>query len=99
MRAIYLVYACYIGANDGFSSQTGYPKVFDSTSYGGDTELTRKRAYADYHECLGAMGKIDTRKVQEAMIIDVLSGIQIEVSRIGDLDPEEPEEPEENVLV
>lgn len=91
-RALLIVYACYVGANDGFSSLSGYPKVFDSTSYGGDTELTRKRAYADYHEVLGAMGKIDTRKVQEAMIIDVLSGIQIEVSLIGGLEDPEPEE-------
>lgn len=94
MRAIFLVYACYIGANDGFSSLSGYPKVFDSNSYGGDTELTRKRAYADYHECLGVMGKNDTRKLQEAMIIDVLTGIQIEVSRIGDLNAPDPEEDE-----
>ena len=96
MRKIFLVYACYVGANDGFSSVSGYPKVFDSNSYGGDTELTRKRAYADYWDCLGAMGKVDTRKVQEAMIIDVNSGIQIEVSVIGKLNTSEPEE---NVLV
>lgn len=91
MRKIYLVYACYIGANDGFSSLTSYPKVFDSTTYGDDTELTRKRAYADYHEVLGAMGKNDTRKIQEAMIIDVISGTQIEVSVIGDLNTSESE--------
>ncbi len=94
MRKIYLIYACYIGSNGGFSTLTGYPKLFDSNSYGGDIELTRKRAYADYHEVLGAMGKVDTRQVQEAMIIDVLTGIQIEVSRIGDL-PDNPEPEEE----
>lgn len=97
-RAIFIIYACYVGANDGFSSLSGYPKVFDSNSYGGDTELTRKRAYADYWDCLGAMGKIDTRKVQEAMIIDVISGIQIEVFRIGDLNPAESGE-YEDILV
>lgn len=90
-RNIFLVYACIVDANGTFNSLDGYPKKFDSNSYSGDTEKARKRAYADYHDVLGAMGKIDTRKVQEAMIIDVNTGIQIEVSRIGDLEEQEAE--------
>ena len=88
MRKIYLVYACIVDANGTFNSLDGYPKKFDSKSYDGDTEKARQRAYGDYHDVLGAMCKVDSRQVQEAMIIDVLTGIQIEVTRIGDLAPE-----------
>ena len=88
MRALYLVYAAYIGSNGNFATLTGYPKTFDSNSYGEDTELTRKRAYADYHEALGAMGKVDTRQEQIAMIIDMETGMQIESFKIGDLNPD-----------
>ena len=87
MRALYLVYACIVDANGTFNTLSGYPKTFDSNNYSGDTEKARQRAYGDYHEALGAMCKRDDRMEQIAMIIDVASGIQIEVSRIGDLVP------------
>ena len=92
MRALYLVYACIVDANGTFNTLSGYPKTFDSNNYSGDTEKARQRAYGDYHEALGAMCKRDDRMEQIAMIIDVASGIQIEVSRIGDLNAPEPEE-------
>ena len=34
---------------------SGYPKTFDSTSYGNDIELTMKKAKADYYNRLGIM--------------------------------------------
>ena len=93
MRKIYLVYACIVDANGTFNSLEGYPKKFDSNSYSGDTEKAKQRAYGDYHEALGAMCKVDSRQIQEAMIIDVDTGIQIEVTRMGSLNQEpEPEE-------
>lgn len=91
MRKIYLVYACIVDANGTFNSLEGYPKKFDSNSYSGDTEKAKNRAYGDYHEVLGAMCKVDSRQIQEAMIIDVDTGIQIEVTRMGSLNPEAEE--------
>lgn len=88
-RAIFLVYACIVDANGNFNSLDGYPKKFDSNSYSGDTEKARSRAYAEYHEVLGTFYKRDDRMVQEAMIIDVATGIQIEVARVGNLNPTE----------
>lgn len=92
MRALYLVYACIVDANGTFNTLSGYPKTFDSNNYSGDTEKARQRAYGEYHEVLGAMYKRDDRQEQIAMIIDVSTGVQIEVARIGDLNTPEPEE-------
>ena len=94
MREIYEVYAKVVDANGNYNTLSGYPKVFDSNSYDGDTEKTRQRAYGGYHECLGAMAKIDTRQLQFAMLIDARTGQQIELERIGSLNPDAPE-PEE----
>lgn len=94
MRAIFLVYAAIVDANGTFNTLSGYPKSFDSKNYSDDTEKARARAYGEYHDVLGAMYKRDDRMVQEAMIIDVSTGIQIESARIGDLNPVTPE-PEE----
>lgn len=94
MRALYLVYAAIVDANGTFNTLSGYPKTFDSKTYSDDTEKARQRAYGEYHDVLGAMCKRDDRQEQIAMIIDVASGVQIEASRIGDLNPA-PEENEE----
>lgn len=94
-RAIFLVYACIVDANGTFNTLDGYPKKYDSNSYSGDTEKARNRAYAEYHDVLGAFYKRDDRMVQEAMIIDVNTGIQIETAIIGDLNPIQPEDIED----
>lgn len=91
-RNIFLVYAAIVDANGTFNTLSGYPKTFDSKNYSGDIDKARQRAYGEYHEVLGAMYKRDDRQEQIAMIIDVSTGVQIEVSRIGDLNTPEPED-------
>ena len=91
-RAIFEVYAKIVDSTGAYNTLSGYPKVYDSNGYDGDVDKTRQRAYGGYWECLGAMAKVDTRKVQFAMLIDASSGQQIEVSRIGDLNSEVVEE-------
>lgn len=94
MRALFLVYAAIVDANGTFNTLSGYPQVFDSKNYDGDTDKARKRAYGAYHECLGAMAKNDARLVQFAMIIDASSGQQIEIGYMGNLNPTEVPEDE-----
>ena len=91
-RAIFEVYAKVVDSTGAYNTLSGYPKVYDSNGYDGDVDKTRQRAYGGYWECLGAMAKVDTRKVQFAMLIDASSGQQIEASRIGELNPITPEE-------
>ena len=91
-RAIYEVYAKIVDSTGAYNTLNGYPKVYDSNGYDGDVDKTRQRAYGGYWECLGAMAKVDTRKVQFAMIVDGATGQQIEVSMLGDLNPPVPEE-------
>ncbi len=92
VRNIYVVYANVVDANGTFNPLSGYPKTFDSKNYNDDIAKAKQRAYAEYHEVLGAMFKRDDRMVQIAMIIDVRTGAQLASTRIGDLNPPEPEE-------
>lgn len=48
IRTIYEVYAKVVDANGAYNTLTGYPKTFDSRSYGGDTEKTLQRAKGEF---------------------------------------------------
>ena len=92
MREIYEVTAKIVDANGTFNTLSGFPKVFDSRSYEGDLEKTRQRAYGAYYTALGTMCSVDTRMVQECMIIRVSDGVHIALTYMGELNPEEAEE-------
>jgi len=83
-RVIYEVYAKVVDANGSYNTLTGYPKVFDSRSYGGDQVKTLQRARGEYHECIGAMCKIDTRQLQ-ACILMTVDGFVLERTSIGQI--------------
>lgn len=84
-RAIFEVTAKIVDANGTYNTLADYPKVFDSNHYDNDIEKTRQRAYGEWHNALSTMAKVDSRKVQFAMIIDVSTGRQIELARYGNL--------------
>ena len=98
-REIFGVYANIIDANGTFNALSGYPKLFDSKNYDNDIDKTRQRAYGEWHEALGAMGKRDDRQLQLAYIIRMSDGMLIEGSKFGEIadlpDPEPEVEPEE----
>lgn len=95
---IYMVNAYIVDANGTFSQLSGYPKPFDSKHYNNDFDKTLARAYSDYHEVLGAMYKADTRQVQVAEVLQMSTGLVLELRRVGALadlpDPTEPTETE-----
>ena len=94
VREIFEVYAKIVDANGNYTTLSGYPKTFDTRGYDNDYEKTKQRAYAGWHEALGAMGKVDSRQVQFAMLIEGSTGRQLECARYGQL-PEDPDpEPE-----
>lgn len=92
---IYMVNACIVDANGTFSQLSGYPKAFDSKHYNNDVDKALARAYSDYHEVLGAMYKSETRQVQIAEVIQMSTGLVLELRRVGTLaelpDPEAEE--------
>ena len=92
MREIYEVTAKIVDANGAYNTLSGYPKVFDSNSYSNDPEKAKKRAYGEYYETLGAMCKRDDRMVQICMIIRASDGVQIALTKMGELNPEEADE-------
>lgn len=95
-RAIYEVYAKVVDANGSYNTLTGYPKTFDSRSYGGDTEKTLQRAKGEFHDTFGSMCKIDTRQLQ-TVILMTAAGQIIDRQTIGKIadDPDPEPEPEE----
>lgn len=98
-RQIFIVTASIVDANGTFNNLSGYPKTFDSRSYGNDIDKTQRRAIGDMSECFGAMCKIDTRQLQTVMVMTA-DGFLIEKKSIGQIadlpDPDpEPVEPDE----
>ena len=93
-RQIFIVTAQIVDANGTFNYINGYPKKFDSNSYGGDVEKTQRRAEGDMSEVWGAMCKVDTRLIQ-AVTLSSADGFQLERKSMGYF-PDDPEpEPEE----
>lgn len=95
-REIFEVYAKVVDANGTYNTLSGYPMVFDSRNYNNDIEKTMKRAEGAWHECIGAMSKIDTRQLQICLLIRASDGVVFRSEKIGDLaeipDPTETEE-------
>lgn len=92
-RQIYIVDAHIVDANGTFNYLDGYPKRFDSRSYGGDIDKAQRRAEGDMSEAWGAMCKVDTRQIQTVTLMTV-DGFQLEKKTMGQF-PEEPEPNEE----
>ena len=88
-RQIYIVDAHIVDANGTFNYLEGYPKRFDSRSYGGDIDKAQRRAEGDMSEAWGAMCKVDTRQIQTVTLMTV-DGFQLEKKTMGKF-PEEPE--------
>ena len=92
-RQIFIVAAHIVDANGTFNYLEGYPKRFDSRSYGGDIDKAQRRAEGDMSEAWGAMCKVDTRQIQTVTLMTV-DGFQLEKKTMGQF-PEEPEPNEE----
>ena len=92
-RQIYIVDAHIVDANGTFNYLEGYPKRFDSRSYGGDIDKAQRRAEGDMSEAWGAMCKVDTRQIQTVTLMTA-DGFQLEKKTMGQF-PEEPEPNEE----
>lgn len=95
VREIFRVTAEIVDANGTYNSLQGYPKIFDSKNYGNDVAKTHQRAVGDWHDVLGAMAKIDTRKLQIAQVIELSTGAVIQNEYMGKLNDEEPEAQED----
>ncbi len=84
-RNIFIVDAMIVDANGTFNHLDGYPKPFDSRTYGGDVDKARRRAEGDFSEVWGAMCKQDTRKKQTVVFYTV-DGFQLDKKSTGTLD-------------
>ena len=83
-----------------FSVVNGYPKRFDSESYGEDLGLTMSKAKAEYFNRLGVMyDDTNAARIMKTVTLETADGRQLMHESIGgfvDIEPEpEPEEPEE----
>ena len=99
-RQIFIVDAHIVDANGTFNYITGYPKTFDSRSYGNDIDKTQIRAIGDAADVFGDMCKVDTRQLQTVVVMTA-DGFVVEkrtIGKIADIPKPEPTpepEPEE----
>lgn len=68
-RAIFEVYAKVVDSTGAYNTLSGYPKAFDSKSYGGDIDKTLLRATGEFHDTVGSMCKNDTRQLQTVILM------------------------------
>lgn len=91
MRNIFRVDAWVIDSTGAYHPYAeGYPKNFDSNSYGGDVDKAKKRAEGDMSDIWGAMCKNDTRQIQTVTLCDI-HGFRLAEKTTGDF-PAEPAE-------
>lgn len=83
-RNIFVVEAQTVDANGAFSKLNGYPKFFDSRSYGNNIDKTLLRARGEFYDTVGAMCKIDTRQLQTAILMTA-DGFVLEKESIGEI--------------
>lgn len=95
-RQIFIVDAHIVDANGTFNYITGYPKTFDSRSYGNDIDKTQIRAIGDASDVFGDMCKVDTRQLQTVVVMTADSFVveKRSIGKIADV-PEPTPEPEE----
>ena len=67
-RQIFIVHATIVDANGTYNALSGYPKTFDSRSYGGDIDKALRRAQGEFAETWGAMCKRDDRQLQTVLL-------------------------------
>lgn len=86
-RQIFKVDAQIVDANGTFNTLSGYPKIFDSHTYGDNIDKAQSRALGDYHEVLGSFYKRDDRQLQTAicMTADGLTLASQSIGAIADL--------------
>lgn len=84
-REIYEVSAKIVDANGTYNTLSGYPITFDSKNYQNDLDKTFKRAEGAWHECCGAMAKLDNRQLQIAFCIRVSDGMMLMSKRFGQI--------------
>ena len=92
-RQIFEVYAKVVDANGAYNTLSGYPKVFDSHTYGDDVDKAQARALGEYHDTLGAMYKRDDRQLQ-TVICMAADGFILESKSLGEITPLPDPEPE-----
>lgn len=81
-RQIFIVDAMVVDSNGTFNHINGYPKQFDSRSYGDDIDKTQRRAEGDMSEAWGAMCKVDTRQIQ-TVTLETVDGFQLDRKTCG----------------
>ena len=68
-RKIFTVYATIVNGEGQRGTPQGFPKVFDSDSYGGDVDKALKRAKGAAYTEFGSMCAVDDRQLQTVVVM------------------------------
>ena len=103
-RNIFIVNATQVVTSESnpqglFSVVSGYPKQFDSMSFDGDIELTRRMANSEYYNRLANMyGDLNANRVMKTVTLENAKGELLLHESIGEfpvIEPTPEPEPEE----
>lgn len=90
MRNIFIVDAYQVDGQGAFAHINGYPKVFDSNSYGGDADLALKRATGSFANAWSGFCNVDNKQIQTVVLYDI-HGFRLDEKTIGDFPAESAE--------
>lgn len=76
-RQIYMVYANIVDANGNRTIPEGYPKAFDSKTYGGDIDRTERKAEADASTIWASMCNNDAGRLLQSVILQTVDGFTL----------------------
>jgi len=93
-RQIFIVDAHIVDQNGTFNYISGYPKRFDSKSYGDDIDKAQIRAEGDMSDAWSDMCKVDTRQIS-TVTLSTVDGFMLERKTRGSFPVPEPEQEEE----
>ena len=93
-RQIFIVDAHIVDQNGTFNYISGYPKKFDSNSYGNDIDKAQIRAEGDMSDAWSDMCKVDTRQIS-TVTLSTVDGFMLERKTRGSFPAPEPEPEEE----
>lgn len=83
-RQIYEVYAKVVDGSGAYNTLSGYPKVFDSKTYGNDIDKTLMRATGEFASTWGAMCLREDRQLQMVLLMTA-EGFIIDKKVIGQI--------------
>jgi len=86
-RNIFIVDAYQVNDQSAYAHINGFPKPFDSESYGGNVDTALKRAQGSFADTWSGFCTVDNKQIQLVTLTDI-HGTQLDKKCLGDFPAE-----------